>query len=48
MSRNWAIAIGINHYDNLQSLSCAKRDAEAMRDFFLQELKCEQIYHFEV
>jgi formylglycine-generating enzyme required for sulfatase activity/uncharacterized caspase-like protein len=46
MGRNWAITIGINHYDNLQDLICAKRDAEAMRDFFREELGFEQIYHF--
>jgi len=36
MAKNWAIAIGINHYFNLQPLKYAKRDAESMRDFFKQ------------
>ncbi len=34
MAKNWAIAIGINHYFNLQPLKYAKRDAESMQDFF--------------
>ncbi len=46
MGKNWAITIGINHYDNLQRLVCAKRDAEAVRDFFRDELAFEQVYHF--
>jgi formylglycine-generating enzyme required for sulfatase activity/uncharacterized caspase-like protein len=46
MGRNFAITIGINDYDNLQSLSYAKRDAEAMRDYFLNEARFERVYHF--
>ncbi len=46
MERNWAITIGINRYDNLQALNYAKRDAEAVRDFFRNELNFEQVYHF--
>ena len=46
MSKNWAIAIGINEYDNLKPLKYAIRDAEAVRDFFRDEIKFEQIYHF--
>lgn len=46
MGRNWAIAIGINDYDNLQSLSYAKRDAEAVRDYFRSEIGFEQVYYF--
>ncbi|MGJ0607979.1 GUN4 domain-containing protein [Cylindrospermopsis raciborskii] len=34
MGQNWAISIGINHYDNLQPLKYAKRDAEAMEEWF--------------
>ncbi|WP_231510249.1 caspase family protein [Fischerella sp. PCC 9605] len=34
MGRNWAIAVGINNYDNLQALKYAKRDAEAMYAWF--------------
>ncbi|GBF82269.1 twin-arginine translocation pathway signal [Aphanothece sacrum FPU1] len=30
MAKNWAIAIGVNHYDNLKNLHFAKRDAEAI------------------
>jgi uncharacterized caspase-like protein len=46
MGRNWAITIGIDEYDNLQSLSYAKRDALAMRDYFLNEMGFEVVYHF--
>jgi len=46
MGKNWAIAIGINQYDNLQSLSYAKRDAEAMRDYFCSEVGFEEVYYF--
>ena len=46
MGRNWAIAIGINTYDNLQSLSYANRDAAAMRDYFVNEAGFEQVYYF--
>ncbi|MBD2093571.1 caspase family protein [Trichocoleus sp. FACHB-591] len=46
MGRNWAIAIGINQYDNLQPLSYAKRDAEAVRDFCLQDVGFEKVYYF--
>ncbi len=48
MGRNWAITIGINQYDNLQPLDFAQRDAESMREFFLQDLrvKPEETYHF--
>jgi len=46
MAKNWAIAIGINHYTNLQSLNYAKRDAECMRDFFQQEAGFEQVFLF--
>lgn len=31
MARNWAIAIGINHYDSLKDLDYAKGDAEAIQ-----------------
>ena len=46
MAKNWAIAIGINHYDNLQPLSYAQQDAAAMRDYFLNEAGFEQVYYF--
>ncbi len=46
MAKNWAIAIGINQYDNLQSLNYAQADAESMRDYFCQEVGFEQVYFF--
>ncbi|MEM9155059.1 MAG: SUMF1/EgtB/PvdO family nonheme iron enzyme [Cyanobacteria bacterium P01_F01_bin.33] len=46
MGRNCGIAIGINRYDNLQDLTCARRDAEAVAEFFRDELHCETVYHF--
>ncbi|NEP10093.1 MAG: SUMF1/EgtB/PvdO family nonheme iron enzyme [Symploca sp. SIO2C1] len=46
MAKNWAIAVGINSYDNLQSLDYAKRDAECMRDFFQQEADFERVFLF--
>jgi len=46
MGQNWAIAIGINNYDNLQALSYAKRDAEAVRDYCRNEIGFEQVYYF--
>lgn len=35
MAKHWAIAIGINHYQNFQSLQYARHDAEAMQQFLL-------------
>ncbi|MGB3760231.1 MAG: SUMF1/EgtB/PvdO family nonheme iron enzyme, partial [Rivularia sp. (in: cyanobacteria)] len=46
MGRNWAIAIGINHYDNLKHLNYAQRDAEAMETWFKQEAKFDQVFLF--
>lgn len=46
MSQNWAICIGIDRYDNLQPLAYAKRDAEALRDFFAKEAGFEKVYFF--
>ena len=46
MGKNWAITVGINQYHNLRLLQYAQRDAEAMRDFCLNEAKFEQVYHF--
>ncbi|PAX60702.1 SUMF1/EgtB/PvdO family nonheme iron enzyme [Brunnivagina elsteri] len=37
MGKNWAIAIGINNYDNLQPLKYAQRDAEVMATWFGEE-----------
>jgi formylglycine-generating enzyme required for sulfatase activity/uncharacterized caspase-like protein len=46
MGKNWAIAIGINGYRNLQRLNYAKRDAESVCSFFQQELAFDQVYAF--
>jgi formylglycine-generating enzyme required for sulfatase activity/uncharacterized caspase-like protein len=48
MSKNWAIAIGINNYNpnNFKPLKYAKRDAESMRDFFLHEAKFDEVCFF--
>ncbi len=46
MGKNWAIAIGINHYRNLQPLNYAVRDAEAMRDYFINDVSFQQVYTF--
>jgi formylglycine-generating enzyme required for sulfatase activity/uncharacterized caspase-like protein len=46
MSQNWAICIGIDRYDNLQPLQYAKRDAEALRDFFEKEGSFDKVYFF--
>jgi formylglycine-generating enzyme required for sulfatase activity/uncharacterized caspase-like protein len=46
MSQNWAICIGIDRYDNLQPLQFARRDAEALRDFFESEVGFEKVYFF--
>ena len=45
MSKNWAICIGINSYENLTNLKWARQDAEAVRDRFI-ELNFEQVYYF--
>ncbi len=48
MSRNWAFVIGINDYvpTNFPPLRYAKRDAEAVRDFFAQEAGFEGVWLF--
>ena len=46
MGKNWAIAIGINYYYNLQTLNYAKRDAEAMQNWFQREAGFEQVFLF--
>jgi uncharacterized caspase-like protein len=46
MGKNWAIAIGINSYDNLQSLKYAQRDAEVMAAWFGEEAKFDRIFLF--
>ncbi|HIK06932.1 MAG TPA: caspase family protein [Trichormus sp. M33_DOE_039] len=37
MANYWAIAIGINQYQLFQPLSCAQADAEALKDFLVQQ-----------
>ncbi|NES68522.1 MAG: hypothetical protein F6K24_26455, partial [Okeania sp. SIO2D1] len=46
MAKNWAICVGINHYDNMPTLQYAQRDAELMRDYFLHEAGFEKVYLF--
>jgi formylglycine-generating enzyme required for sulfatase activity/uncharacterized caspase-like protein len=46
MGKNWAITIGINQYNNLTPLNYAKSDAEAMRDFCLQDMGFERVSYF--
>ena len=46
MAKNWAIAIGINQYNNLQHLNYAKLDAEAMRDCFEKEVRFDRVFLF--
>ena len=46
MSKNWAICIGINDYYNLPPLKCAVEDATAMKNFFENEVKFEQVFYF--
>ena len=45
MGRNWAIAVGINNYENLQPLKYARGDAEAMVDWF-NEVKFDKVFAF--
>ncbi len=46
MGRNWAIAIGINYYYNLQPLKYAQRDAKAMETWFEQSAKFDKVFLF--
>ncbi|MEM9510274.1 MAG: caspase family protein, partial [Cyanobacteria bacterium P01_E01_bin.35] len=46
MGRNWAIAVGINTYDNLQSLNYAKRDAEKMAAWLEQTARFDRVFLF--
>lgn len=46
MAKNWAIAIGINQYDNLKSLKYAKKDAEAMKAWCEQEAGFDRVVLF--
>ncbi len=44
MSKNWAVCVGINSYDNIQSLNYAKQDAEAVASFFRKDACFEEVY----
>ena len=46
MARNWAIAIGINGYDNLRSLHYAKADAEAIKTWCETEAGFDRVFLF--
>jgi hypothetical protein len=46
MAKNWAIAIGINNYYNLQPLNYAKQDAEVMRDWCQKEAGFDTVFLF--
>ncbi len=46
MSENWAICVGVNRYDNLQSLEFAEADAAALRDFFAADVGFARVYFF--
>ena len=46
MGKNWAIAVGINNYDNLQLLKYAQRDAEVMKAWFEEEARFDQVFLF--
>jgi len=46
MAKNWAIAIGINQYNNLQQLNYAKLDALAMSHWFEKEVRFDQVFLF--
>ncbi|MFG6107674.1 SUMF1/EgtB/PvdO family nonheme iron enzyme [Leptothoe sp. EHU-05/26/07-4] len=45
MGKNLAITVGINHYQNLQPLKYARKDAIDMHRYF-EELNCETTFHF--
>ena len=46
MAKNWAVCIGINHYENLTPLRFAVHDAESMRDWFEKEAGFDKVYLF--
>jgi formylglycine-generating enzyme required for sulfatase activity len=48
MTKNFAIAIGINQYNpiNFRPLNYAKSDAESVRDFFQQEAQFDEVNFF--
>ncbi|KAM3097397.1 caspase domain-containing protein [Phormidesmis sp. 146-12] len=46
MAKNWAIVIGINQYRFLQPLRYAKRDAELMQNFLLNDAGFDRVFFF--
>ncbi|BAY21034.1 hypothetical protein NIES2100_07790 [Calothrix sp. NIES-2100] len=46
MVKNWALVIGINHYDFLQPLKYAQRDAELMQNLLDNEIGFERVFLF--
>ncbi|MBW4646730.1 MAG: GUN4 domain-containing protein [Goleter apudmare HA4340-LM2] len=46
MVKNWALVIGINHYDFLQPLKYAKRDAQLMQQLLCNEVGFERVFLF--
>ena len=46
MAKKWAIVVGINQYKRLQPLRHAAHDAQAMRDFLVQDARFDQVYYF--
>lgn len=43
MGKNWAIAIGINEYQNMRRLKFARKDAEAVCQFFQESLRFDKV-----
>ncbi|BDM80297.1 SUMF1/EgtB/PvdO family nonheme iron enzyme [Acaryochloris marina] len=43
MGKNWAIAIGINDYQNMRPLKFARKDAEAVCQFFQESLHFDKV-----
>lgn len=43
MGKNWAIAIGINDYQNMRPLKFAQKDAEAVCQFFQETLHFDKV-----
>jgi GUN4-like/Caspase domain len=46
MVKNWALVIGINHYDFLQPLKYAQRDAELMQNLLHNQIGFERVFLF--
>lgn len=44
--KNWALVIGVNEYECLQSLNYAKRDAELMQDFLSNKVGFQKVFFF--